>query len=71
MAPKSSTVESWPFTTMGAVSALADGLGCAPTAPEAIWMFWLRMASLTSPGVSERPRSLSGSTQTRRERSVE
>ncbi len=48
-----------------------DRARLAPTAPEAIWMFWLRIASVTSSGVSERPRSLSGSIQTRRERSVE
>jgi len=56
---------------IGTVSDCRVGLGCAPTEPEATWMFWLRIASVTSEALSDRPRSLSGSTQTRSDRSVE
>ena len=64
-------VPSWPFTMIGMVSDCRVGLGWAPTAPDATWTFWLRIASVTSEALSERPRSLSGSTQTRSDRSVE
>ncbi len=71
IAPNSSGAVIWPLTMMGKFTGLFDGLGCAPTAPEAIWTFCFVMAWETSEALSERPRSLSESIQMRRLRSVE
>ncbi|GJE44097.1 hypothetical protein AEGHOMDF_3283 [Methylobacterium soli] len=71
IAPKASGAVIWPLTMMGKFTGLLDGLGCAPTAPEAICTFCRWIAFVTSEAFSESPRSLSGSIQTRRLRSVE
>ena len=71
MAPNSSGAVICPFTMMGKLTVFEAGLGMAPTAPEAIWTFWLVIAFETSDAFSDRPRSLSESIQMRRLRSVE